>query len=139
MYLIDLITEKHLEFLGDVEWEYRGIRERLVIKNGEYWWEDFLKDDRGWYPVCGCDGHIASCILEHDIRVKLAKLNIYVTRLGGCYYANKEIDGGMIDEPLSTSKVFEELQDVVEIWVFCNVEELLIAAMDAVIAEEKLK
>lgn len=131
--LTDLITEKHLEFLGDVEWKhyfsdgaYAGVKKLILDKpyiNAGQRVDKWLIDHTNFIGVV--DNHIASCILEHHIRVMLGVGELFVGPCGGglknIFYIITTIH--------NRSKSVDGLSYKTE-------PEALIAAMDALIEGE---
>lgn len=126
--LTDLIKSPHLKFLGDVEFEEYGLRYR-VVRRGAWYVQRFWPEKGRWMSPQRLLDSIVSCILEHAIRVKLAKSHCNLFN-----YWYSDTLKVTIAEPIpgtdNTDWTHKRLCEMPE-------PEALIAAMDALIEGKK--
>ncbi len=134
MLLTDLIADKHLKFLGDVEWLDDGSRLRLVFYQDfmgggkDIWFAEVFEND-AWRMHSHRSPHVASCILEHAIRVKLLASERYIYP---AWSFNNDHTNNVIKFTVGHTK-FNFFEPV----MYDTEPEALIAAMDSLIEKEK--
>jgi len=123
--LTDLIQERHLKWLGVVEWKDSSCEPIRLTKAespssfciASFATEVMYGDENRWEFFRWIDNHTASCILEHAFRVKLEVEELTIELAGD----------GLGTSGYAVQSIHEPCSPVVQYETY---EEALIAAVD---------